>query len=427
MDTNFPLPENRSDLPEVVPVEAIQFSPPMNALPRTSAISPKEMTTVLPAEESELPAVLPAPSPPHPGFWWAILWCMGFLFVTQIVSAIVVLVVMALFDLAGTPAELIRDKLRDRGWMVALSRRSMAPTLLVTELMVITISLVVIRFVVGSDWKRQLAVRRPSWWQVLLVLLSFPAVLYLGSGVYLLARRWLPGLEKLGIDVDVMKEMVELFRSWPWWFAVPVIGLGPGIGEELWCRGFLGRGFVGRYGVIPGILLTSFFFGAIHVDPHQGTMAMIMGLFLHYVYLTTRSLWMPMLLHFLVNSTSVVADKLHMEDVDTAPEQIPWVVYVGSALLLASVAWALYRSRTRLAVLTETGMSPWRPEFPGVEYPPAGSFPIIKRPWPGWLASGLVLAGIAAFTGCICLAEWQKDQGIESEPTIASVTLTLDS
>src|SRR5207253_10760140 len=62
-------------------------------------------------------------------------------------------------------------------------------------------------------------------------------------------------------------------------------------------------------GIIPGILLTSFFFGAIHIDPHQGAMAMLLGIFLHYVYLTTRSLWMPMLLHFLVNSFSVTADK----------------------------------------------------------------------------------------------------------------------
>jgi len=116
---------------------------------------------------------------------------------------------------------------------------------------------------------------------------------------------------------------------------------------------------------------------------------------------------MPMLLHFLVNSTSVVADKLSMEDVDTAPEQIPWVIYLGSGLLLATVAWALYRSRTRLTVLTEQGTVPWRPDFPGVEYPPSGSFTVVNRPWPGWLASGLVLAGILGFAGCIYWAAVQ--------------------
>jgi membrane protease YdiL (CAAX protease family) len=399
MDPNFQPPENRPDLPESLPPDPANS--PMDPSPASSVTSHQEIATVLPAEDAEPPEVLPAPARPHPGFWWAIVWCMGFMFVTQFISAIIVLVVMALFDLAGTPGELIKYKLRDPEWIQKVIRQSTAPTVLLTEVMVITFSLVTIRFVVGRDWKRRLALRRPSWCQVMLVLLSFPAVLYLGSGAYLLAREWLPGLKEFGIKVEVMKEMVQIFRQWPWWFAVPVIGLGPGIGEELWCRGFLGRGFLGRYGVIPGVLLTSFFFGAIHVDPHQGTMAMILGLFLHYVYLTTRSLWMPMLLHFLVNSTSVVADKLSMEDVDTAPEQIPWVIYVGSGLLLASVAWALYRSRTRLKVLTEQGFAPWRPDFPSVEFPPQDHVTIVNRPWPGWLASSLVLAGILGFAGSL--------------------------
>src|SRR5260370_38517144 len=41
------------------------------------------MDEVLPAEEPsvepDLPAVLPAPSPPHPNIWWSLLWCFGIL------------------------------------------------------------------------------------------------------------------------------------------------------------------------------------------------------------------------------------------------------------------------------------------------------------------------------------------------------------
>ena len=143
-------------------------------------------------------------------------------------------------------------------------------------------------------------------------------------------------------------------------------------------------------------------------------MAMLLGIFLHYVYLTTRSLWMPMLLHFMVNSFSVTADKIseisniRMEAVDTAPEKIPWIIYVASALLLAAVAWALYRSRTRLAVLGEKGIVPYHPDFPSVEYPPADSISVVSHPWPGWMASSLVLAGVCAFAGCFYLAALQS-------------------
>ena len=41
---------------------------------------------------SDVPAVEPAPSAPprpHPGFWWSVLWCIGFVLVTQIPGAII--------------------------------------------------------------------------------------------------------------------------------------------------------------------------------------------------------------------------------------------------------------------------------------------------------------------------------------------------
>jgi hypothetical protein len=77
---------------------------------------------------------------------------------------------------------------------------------------------------------------------------------------------------------------------------------------------------------------------------------------------------------------------------------------MGCTILLGTVAWALYSSRTRLVVSVDETTVPWRPEFPGVEYPPPGSVTKIYRPWPGWLPSALVLAGILAFAGCCYFA-----------------------
>ena len=79
-------------------------------------------------------------------------------------------------------------------------------------------------------------------------------------------------------------------------------------------------------------------------------MAMLMGLWLHFVYLCTRSLLMPMLLHFLNNSLAVTASRVPvLQMLDTEPHVIPWSIYVTSLLLIACVAYALYQSRTRLA------------------------------------------------------------------------------
>jgi len=79
-----------------------------------------------------------------------------------------------------------------------------------------------------------------------------------------------------------------------------------------------------------------------------------------------------------------------------------------AGLLLGAIAWALYRCRTRLAVLGENGLVPWRPDFPSVEFPPQDDIIVINRPWPGWMASSLVLAGILSFAGSIYLAHLQS-------------------
>src|SRR5437764_15430946 len=135
--------------------------------------------------------------------------------------------------------------------------------------------------------------------------------------------------------------MVKLFNTWPWAFAVLVIGLGPGIGEELWCRGFLGRGLVGTHGYMAGVVMASFFFGLIHVDPAQGTMAMLMGLWLHFVYLMTRSLLAPVMLHFLNNSVAVLLPRLSgLEEWDKKSGEVPVLVVLAGVNLMAAVGWA---------------------------------------------------------------------------------------
>jgi membrane protease YdiL (CAAX protease family) len=195
-----------------------------------------------------------------------------------------------------------------------------------------------------------------------------------------------------------MKEMERVFSSWQWAFAVLVIGLGPGIGEELWCRGFLGRGLIGNYGVVFGVIATSFFFGLIHIDPCQGTMAMVLGLWLHFVYLTTRSLLLPMLLHFLNNSCSVLATRLpSLELLDSKPQAVPLSIYFTGLVLLAAVAYALYQSRARLAAKMPDQIILWRPAFEGVECPSDNSRTIVEQPGPSLAAAALAGGALLAF------------------------------
>src|SRR5262249_32034141 len=163
-----------------------------------------------------------------------------------------------------------------------------------------------LRIVAGRDWPRQVALRLPSLTHVLLTLAIIPAFMVLGSGAYALLRQLgVPSLGDLMPGMPKMEEMAKMFEAWPTVMAIAVLGLLPGIREELWCRAFLGRGIVGRHGVVLGVLGVSFLFGLIHIDPAQGLMAMFMGIVLHLLYLMSRSLLIPILLHFANNSLAV--------------------------------------------------------------------------------------------------------------------------
>jgi uncharacterized protein len=143
-------------------------------------------------------------------------------------------------------------------------------------------------------------------------------------------------------------------------------------------------------------VVPSFFFGFIHLDPRQGLMAMFMGLWLHFVYLTTRSLWLPMLLHFLNNSFSVATTHYGAFKELDDNGAMPAYLVVASALLMAGIGWALYRSRARL-VPEGDGAGLWEPPYPGVMYPPAGSGTRVAHPRPSWDALATATAGFLVF------------------------------
>ncbi len=393
-------PENseshQSSVPEVIPVDP---SDSAGKIP----ISEESIALILPEDSDELPREFPAPAPPHPNFWWAVLWCLGFIFITQIVGGIIGFILIVFWEIVRTPSlEMIQANLRRPQWFSEIAHSSLPTLTLIVEVFVVGFSMFAIRLVVGRDWKRRLALRRPSLSHFILVVLGFPGLFYLAEGTYRLATDYLPSMQDFGLPG--MEDAVRQFQTWNPIAAVLIIGVGPGVGEELWCRGLLGRGLVGNYGIVLGILFTSFFFGLIHIDPQQATMAFFMGICLHFVYLTSRSLLLAMFLHFFNNSVSVLLPRFVITDNDASQENVPRILYLGSIFLLCAVGWAMYRSRVRLVTYADN-LSPWRPDFPGVEYPPAGTSTVVWRPWPGWQASGVVLAGLLIFALSIYLAQ----------------------
>jgi membrane protease YdiL (CAAX protease family) len=342
------------------------------------------------------------PGKPHPQFWWACGWLVGFVVFSQFIGGAIGAIFGLIFLLVTRqPIEL---------------SQLMCPTFLVAELFSILFGWLALRVIAGRAWRRKVALRLPSFLHLVLVLLAVPAFILLGQWadefakvVDALIRAHLFDYTALLPDLD---EMTSMFGHWPLWLGVLIIGFGPGIGEELFCRGFLGRGLVGTHGVILGVLLTSVLFGIMHGVPRQVIYASVMGVFLHTVYLTTRSLLMPMLVHTLNNSFGVLAawaDKSQqmpewMRAVDQGSNHPSFLlVYAGAAVLMAAVVIGLYLSRARL-VGADGGPPLWKPAYPGVEYPPPQSGTVVSRPLGlGLAALGIGLVGFLIFVAC-CFA-----------------------
>ena len=144
-------------------------------------------------------------------------------------------------------------------------------------------------------------------------------------------------------------------------------------GRELWrscgAAGSSGGDCAARYGLVAGVVLTSAFFGLMHMDPAQLLVLACMGAYLHFAYLASRSIWVSMVLHATNNGIAVLlAAALPPEQVD---RPTPLILPLVACALVVVGSIALWTSRARLERLPgEAGMSGWKPEYPGISAPP---------------------------------------------------------
>ena len=254
-----------------------------------------------------------------------------------------------------------------------------------------------LRVVAGRGWVGELGLRRLPAAPLVLGVIALPGFVVVSD---LLGGLLFPLFGMGELAVEQGEALAELYRPFPWWFAVFAVGVGPGLVEELWCRGFLGRGLVGRYGWWWGIALTSVFFGLLHVYPPPYVLVTaVMGVGLHYVYFVSRSLWVPVTIHLLNNSIAVLlaVGAVPKEGYEGAMNSRPMLLAALAVGLLASAGLALWPARGRI-VRPESALVSHR----GIMVPPAAEGAIVHgRPHPLWTGLAVVccvaLVALVAF------------------------------
>lgn len=124
------------------------------------------------------------------------------------------------------------------------------------------------------------------------------------------------------------------------WLALLGIGLAPGFGEELLCRGLVQKGIEAALGPALAVVGSALVFGALHGDPIQGASAVILGLYFGTVVVLTGSVRAAILCHAANNLLAV-----------TTAAHLPETSSPGLASALAGFAvaagclWAAQRRR----------------------------------------------------------------------------------
>lgn len=122
-----------------------------------------------------------------------------------------------------------------------------------------------------------------------------------------------------------------------------VIALLPAVLEEVFFRGAMQKTMIQllRYRFL-GILLTSILFSLIHFQPFSSIPRVFLGLFLGYLYVFSKNIFIPILFHFINNLTVVVGSYLFYSniidfDINEIGAIFNPLLFIFSILMLSAV------------------------------------------------------------------------------------------
>ncbi|MDX9846432.1 MAG: type II CAAX endopeptidase family protein [Tenuifilaceae bacterium] len=93
-------------------------------------------------------------------------------------------------------------------------------------------------------------------------------------------------------------------------FSIATLVILAPIFEELIFRGIILNGLLKRYSPLLSIVVSSLLFAAVHLNPWQFVSAFILGLFIGWVYLRTKSILLAIIIHAFNNFAAILPEIL---------------------------------------------------------------------------------------------------------------------
>lgn len=147
---------------------------------------------------------------------------------------------------------------------------------------------------------------------------------------------------------DLVEQMNALIRENPFASFLTVVIVAP-ITEELFFRGLLLQGFLKRYSTTTAVVGSTLLFSAAHLNPVQIPATIILGVYLSWLTIKSRSLIPAMLAHAFNNAIGLSLIFFGPQDKALGESVFPWwfavVGLIGAAVAFVVIMFVFRQSR----------------------------------------------------------------------------------
>ncbi len=233
----------------------------------------------------------------------------------QFVIVYFVIMIIALYYLGGS-------------WQL----KDMMNGLIKTQILLILLPVILILRLSKTDIKSTLRLNNTNPLNFLLVLIAALPLLILSGILGQLINYVFPVSEAY---LEAFQNLVTVQEN-GLWFTIFVVGVLPGICEEVMFRGFI-LSALRKKGLWYGIVLSAILFGAFHLDPFRFLPVTLLGIWLGYLAVKTNSLYVPILAHFAQNSLAILitnyAEKVSFIKLIIRDDEIAYWVAIPAIIL----------------------------------------------------------------------------------------------
>ncbi len=199
----------------------------------------------------------------------------------------------------------------------------------------------------------------------LLMIISTPFISWIIElNANMVLPNFLSGIEQwMRASENQAEELTKAFLTFngfgSLFYILIIVAVVPALGEELLFRGVLQKIFISwTKNAHLGIWITAIFFSALHLQFFGFFPRLLLGLLFGYIFWWSKSLWLPIVGHFINNGSVVIAsyfypDSIKEADISIFKESEYSLVFYILSLVISAVLFYLIRRNNKKELITK--------------------------------------------------------------------------